>query len=225
MGGNTVEYITGLIHRNAFSHKMLSQSQQKRSFEKAFERKRLDQVTIGDFCIENTVFKVLSGVNGFFDIKTSRNSKFNYGISVIKETSTSATIFSEEEQVTKTHLIQLFSTISINHIWTAEFYKYDTDKSWSEKLVTKIQQMEKGVAIDYVKRDISKFGKISRALKGQKLSVSSDNNYYHVRDLEIYFEELEKSSNIANAAKKSIRNLDVNTIQSLIFNGVKYTLK
>lgn len=85
--------------------------------------------------------------------------------------------------------------------------------------------MAKGEAIDYVRKDIKKFGKTLRLLKGQKLSVSSDNNYYLVRDLEIYFDELEKSPNITEAAKKSIRNLDVNTIQSLIFNGVKYILK
>lgn len=200
-------------------------SQQKRSFEKAFARKQNDYVKISDFCIENTVFKVLNGVQNHFNIRTAQNSLYNYGKSIIEESSTSATTYGEEERVTKTYLIELFSTISINHIWTAEFYKYETDKNWPEELVTKIQKMAKGEAIDYVRKDIKKFGKTLRLLKGQKLSVSSDNNYYLVRDLEIYFDELEKSPNITEAAKKSIRNLDVNTIQSLIFNGVKYILK
>lgn len=207
----------------------MDRSHQKRSFEEAFARKQFDQVKINDFCIENTVFKVLN--KRPFDGKdsntvlTAHDSRYIYSESIIKNSSTSATIFSKEEHVTKTFLIELFSGISINHIWTAEFYKYDKDKDWPEKLVRKIRKMKKDEAIGYVKNDIQKIGKILRVLKGQKLSVSSDNNYYLVRDLEIYFDELETSSNITEAHKKSIRNLDVNTIQSLIFNDVKYILK
>lgn len=60
---------------------------------------------------------------------------------------------------------------------------------------------------------------------GQKISLKSDNNYYMVRDLNIYFDELSKSNDIDTAVRNSIRKLDINTLQSLIFNNVKYILK
>lgn len=46
-----------------------------------------------------------------------------------------------------------------------------------------------------------------------------------VRDLEIHFNLLNDDKSVDEAHRQSIRNLDVNTLQFLIFNGVKYILK
>lgn len=207
-------------------------SQRKRSFEEdAFKRKKLKYVKTNDYYVENTVFKVtgqqscFEPSSKFLSVKTTLNSKFSYGEEVIKEVATSATMFSEEKKITKTALIKLFSSLSINDIWSAVFYKQETDQNWQEELVAKIQGMQKDDAVKYVKNESNTFGKIIRELKGQKISVTSDNNYYLVRDLYIYFDCLEESSSVLKAEEKSIRNLDVNTLQSLIFNDVKYILK
>ena len=85
--------------------------------------------------------------------------------------------------------------------------------------------MPKNDAVKYVKENFTTFGKITRELAGQKILPTSDNNYYTVRDLKIYFEELDKECGAEMAARNSIRKLDVNTLQSLIFNSVKYVLK
>lgn len=201
-------------------------SEQKRSFEEAFKRKNLDRVEINDYHTECTVFKVLKSDHGDnFYVKTSQNFIYSFGEEVIKETSTSATLFDSEKRITRSEMIKLFSSLSVNDIWSAVYYKRETDKNWQEELVAKIQKMEKNAAVKYVKNDFYIFGRIIRKLKGQKISMTSDNNYYLVRDLDIYFDCLDDSSQIATAEKKSIRNLDVNTLQSLIFNGVKYILK
>lgn len=84
--------------------------------------------------------------------------------------------------------------------------------------------MNKEEAVKYVKKDFTTFGKIKRQITGQKILLKSVNNYYTVRDLNIYFEDLDKNG-VEIASKNSIRTLDVNTLQSLIFNGVKYILK
>lgn len=112
----------------------------------------------------------------------------------------------------------------MNDIWFATFFKQNTDNNWQDELVAKIQSMEKDDAVKYVKKDFNTFGKSLRELVGQKITLKSDNNYYMVRDLKLHFDEL-NTKNLKEAAKKSIRNLDVNTLQSLIFNGVKYILK
>lgn len=198
----------------------------KRSYEEVFKRKPLHCVKVDDFYVEHTVYKVNRrlGESDSFSIKTAGNSLFSYGESVIKETSTSATIYTTEKKATKTELIELFSNLSLNDIWFATFLKYDNERSWQDELVTKIQSMGKDDAVKYVKKDFSTFGKSLRELAGQKITLKSDNNYYIVRDLNIYFDEL-KTNGLEAAAKKSIRKLDVNTLQSLIFNNVKYILK
>lgn len=200
---------------------------QKRTFEEAFERKNLNSVKVGDFYAETTIYKV-TGVNGkdnSYDVITTSNSKFQYGEKTITDTATSATIFETEMQVTKTDLINLFSKISIHDVWLAVFYKNNTETNWQDELVTKVQGMEKNEAVKFVKKNFSTFGKITRELTGKKLIMSSENNYYTVQDLNLYFDELQKKGNSTQAEKNSIRKLDVNTIQSLIFNGVKYNLK
>lgn len=201
-------------------------STKKRLYEEAFDRKRLDSVQVGDFCVEHTVYKVLkrNNITNAFEIKTSQKSKFQYDECVIKETATSATIYTSEKKATKTELIELFSKLSINDIWFATYLTHEKNQNWPEEIVTKIQSMKKEEAMQYVKKGFTTFGKMARELTGQKIYLQSDNNYYMVRDLNIYFEEL-KTNEPEVAERKSIRTLDVNTLQSLIFNNVKYVLK
>lgn len=201
----------------------------KRSYGDAFKRQPLHHVLEDDFYVEHTVYKVIGPCEGthnrgFFNIKTSQNSNFDYGESVIKETAISATQYTNVKKVTKTTLIELFSDISINDIWFARFFTYDKNNEWQEKLVTKIQSMEKDDAVKYVKKDFTTFGKSIRELVGRKIALKSDNNYYLVCDLNIYFEEL-RTFSPETAAKNSTRNLDVNSLRSLIFNNTKYILK
>lgn len=199
----------------------------KRSFSTAFNFKPIKHVQVGDFYVEHTVYKVnkQSTEPYYFDIITSQNSKFQYGESTIKETSTSATLFTSVKKVTKTELIELFSKLTLNDIWFATYFTQDKNKNWTEELVAKIQSLEKSEAVKFLKKDFTTLGKMLREIAGQKILSQSDNNYYLVRDLNIYFDELNTSGVVETAAKSSIRQLDVNTLQSLIFNSVKYILK
>lgn len=199
----------------------------KSSCKEAFKRKSLDCVKVGDLYVEHTVYKVIKPCDEkdfSFNIKTAENSNFVYEKLVIKETATSATLYTCVEKTTKTVLIELFSNLSINDIWCATFLKHDNDGNWQDELVTKIQSMKNNDAVKYVKKNFTTFGKSQRELAGQKITLKSANNYYMVRDLNIYFNEL-NTNGLKLAAKNSIRRLDVNTLQSLIFNGVKYVLK
>lgn len=196
----------------------------KRVYDEAFERRKLQCVEVHDFYVEHTVYKVLRHHNKSYSIQTAENSKFSYGEEIILETATSATSYTSEKKATKTDLIKLFSNLSLNDIWFAMYYTQDEDNSWHEKLVEKIQSMDKDDALKFVKNDFTTFGKTKRELVGQKINFKSDNNYYTVRDLNIHFDEL-LNNNSSMTAKKSIRKLDVNTLQYLIFNGVKYSLK
>lgn len=201
----------------------------KRLYEEAFERKKLQSVKINDFYVEHTVYKVnrlqrKEISETIYSIQTAENSKFSYGESIILETATSATSYTIEKKATKTELIELFSNLSLNDIWFAIYYTQDKDSGWQEKIVEKIQSLDKDKALKFVTNDFRTFGKTKRELVGQKINLKSDNNYYTVRDLNVHFEELSIIGHEL-AAKKSIRNLDVNTLQCLIFNGVKYLLK
>lgn len=202
-------------------------SQQKRSYERAFMSKKLNGVKINDYYVETTVYKVLrkSFQVNMFDVLTTRNEENSYGGRIITDASKSASIFETEEKLTKTELIKLFSIISVNDVWSAVFYKQETSENWQEELVSKIQGMRKDDAVKYMKKEFYTFGRVVREMRGRKISHTSNNNYYLVCDLDIYFDEMERTSNIATAEKSSIRYLDVNTIQSIIFNGVKYKLK
>lgn len=201
----------------------------KRLYEEAFERKKLQNVKINDFYVEHTVYKVnrlqRKGISEtVYSIQTAENFKCSYEETIILETATSATTYIIERKATKTELIKLFSNLSLNDIWFAIYYTQDKDSGWQEKIVEKIQSLDKDNALKYVKNDFKTFGKTKRELVGQKINLKSDNNYYTVRDLNIHFEELTTSGHEI-AAKKSTRNLDVNTLHCLIFNGVKYLLK
>lgn len=198
----------------------------KRLYDEAFERRKLQSVEINDFYVEHNVYKVLKreGSNIRYTVQTAENCKFSTDGDLIRDLATSATAYTAEKKATKTELIELFSNISINDNWSAVYYTLDKDSSWSEKIVEKIQSMDKDSANKFVKKDFTTFGKIERNFVGQKIHLKSDNNYYTVRDLRIYFDEL-TASNPTNASKISIRKLDVNTIQCLTFNGIKYSLK
>lgn len=200
----------------------------KRTYDEAFKRSPMNFVKEDDFYVEHTIYKAtkpqFNAKNFFFNINTTENLKFEYHESVIKGTATSATMYTMEKKATKTELIELFSLISINDIWNVKFLKNNDDPNWQADLVAQIQSMNKDDAVKYVKKDFKTFGKTTRELIGQKVALRSDNNYYTVRDLSIYFDEMDKNG-VEEAGKKSIRKLDVNTIQSLIFNNIKYTLK
>lgn len=201
---------------------------QKRTYEKAFVQKKLNTVKVGDFYSETTIYKVVNEMTSNknnFNVITTANSKFQYGSKTITDVARSASIYESEMHLTKTDLIKLFSVISTHDVWSAVFYKLETETNWHDDLVTKIQSMEKKDAVKFMKMEFKTLGKTKRELTGNKLCMSSDNNYYTVRDLNLFFNELEKTGNSSQAEKISIRNLDVNTIQTIIFNGVKYTLK
>lgn len=198
----------------------------KRVHEKAFDHKKLKNVEVGDYLVEHTIYKVKrKNVKDSFEVKTSKNMKYDYGIDVIKDTATSATLHTSEIKATKTELIKIFSSLSINDIWSATYFIQDKSATWQEELVVKVQSMPKDDAIKYVKKDFTTFGKTKREMVGHKISPNSDNNYYIVRDLNIHFDALEEGVDVGVAAKDSIRQLDVNTLQSLIFNSVRYILK
>lgn len=203
----------------------------KRMYEEAFERRKLTCVKVGDFYADHTIFKVLEDTNQScypgldYPIRTTEKLEFSYGHSCIVGTATSATTYTSEKKATKTELIELFSNLSLNDIWCATFYTLDKDSGWQEEIVEKIQSMDKDSALKFVKSDFTTFGKTTRELIGQKIQLKSDNNYYTVRDLSIHFDGLAKGKSPTEAAKKSIRKLDVNTLQCLIFNSVKYLLK
>lgn len=202
----------------------------KRLYDEAFERKKLQKVEIGSYYVEHTVYKVLKReIPGYCKfnmhiIQTAGKSEFSYGERIILDTATSATTFTSEKKATKTELIELFSNLSMNDIWCATYYTLDKDSTWQEKMVEKIQSMDKDSALKFVKKNFNTFGKTIRELIGQKVNLKSDNNYYTVRDLEIHFDELTNVDSVA-AMMKSIRKVDINTLQSLIFNSVKYILK
>lgn len=199
---------------------------QKRSYDEAFQPKEVESVRLDDYFVDNTVYKTsFCNLKDYFTVRTMSNKVFDYHEDCIKKTSTSATCYNMEKKVTRTDLIKLFSMLSPRDVWTAVYYKYETDEKWEEKLVAEIQGMQKDDAVKYVKQRFRLFGKIERKLTGQKTSPSSDNNYYLVRDFDFYFEELKNGSDTTVSMKNSIRTLDVNTLQSLIFNTVKYTLK
>lgn len=197
----------------------------KRTYEDAFKQKPLQDFEIGDFYVEHTVFKVIEQINpDSIQIKTMQKSTFDYGVDVIKETATSATLYSRVKKTKKAQLIELFNVLSMNDIWHATFFEQNNDDKWQEDLVAKIRSLGRKDASKYVKRNFATFGNTLKELSGQKLALKSNNNCYEVRDLNIYFNELD-ANGAEMASKKSVRKLDVNTLQSLIFNGVKYVLK
>lgn len=194
----------------------------KRSFEQAFERKPLKRVDRDTFYVEHTVYKVLRNA-ARYNIVTEGNDKFTYGESVIVNTAMCATMFENEIYTNKTELIKLFSAISVHDVWHATFLKQDKEKEWADQLAASLQSMSQTEAAAYIKKEHTAFGKTLREITGKKLSPTSDNNYYLVRDLNIYFDEM-ATNGIENAKKNSVRNLDVNTIQTLTFNNTKYIL-
>lgn len=61
--------------------------------------------------------------------------------------------------------------------------------------------MKKDDAIKYMKKNFTTFDNPIRDLAGQKTALNSDNNYYMVRDFNIFFEELKENS-LETSAKK-----------------------
>ena len=193
----------------------------------AFKYRKLNRIELNDICILTHVYQIDSERPGTtkFNVTRNDNTKYWYDPKVIRNTSVSATFFEKVEKLTKTGLIKLFASFSINDIWSAEFNTIAKDDDWLEDLATKILEMKKCEAKKYIKKNYTSFGKTKRYLIGQKISPSSDNNYYTVRDLTIHFDALKEGCDVEIALKNSIRKLDVNSIQFLVFNGVKYELK
>lgn len=206
---------------------MAKRASEKEAIAEAFKYRKLNRVELNDICAFTHVYQInkeLSDSTGF-NVTTSDNTAFWYGRNVIQRTSTSATFFEKVEKLTKTGLIKLFASLSIHDIWSAEFETNAKCDSWMEDLIAKIVEMKKCDAKKYIKNNYTSFGKTKRYLIGQKILPSSDNNYYTVRDLKIHFDLMTEGCNAEVAQKDSIRKLDVNSLQYLIFNGVKYELK
>lgn len=201
----------------------------KRSYKQAFEHRFLNNVEVGDFYVKIDMYKVTSrdeyNINESYNITTTENNELRYGAEVIKKRSKSATAFDQEQTLTKTELTELFANISISDVWSAEYQTFDKTKEWQKELAETIQGLTVYKASDYVKKNFGSFGKVNRKIIGHKINSNSVNNSYIVRDLTIHFELLEEGVNVNMAERQSIRNLDVNSLQYLIFNGVKYVLK
>lgn len=198
----------------------------KRTYAEAFERKFLKEVKCGHFYVKIDMYKVnCRNVSGRYSITTTENNNFSYASEVITKRSKSANAFDREEVYTKTKLIELFAALSPNDVWSAQYQTYDKSNEWQKKLAETIQNQTTAEASTYIKQNFGSFGKIDRTIIGHKISQNSNNNYYMVRDLEIHFNLLNDDKSVDEAHRQSIRNLDVNTLQFLIFNGVKYILK
>lgn len=201
----------------------------KRTHEKAFERRYLNNVEVDNIYVKIDMYKVTSKnedrCSESYNITTTENNEFSYNAEVIKKRSKSATSFDQEQTLTKTELIELFANISINDVWSAQYQTFDKTKEWQKELAETIQGLTVHKASDYKKKNFSSFGKVTRAIIGHKINPNSVNNYYMVRDLAIHFDLLAEGVDVDIAHKQSIRNLDVNSLQFLIFNGVKYVLK
>lgn len=201
----------------------------KRTYEKAFERKLLNKVEVGDFCVEICMFKVdkkiKKGLTDGYSVITTENKPFFYGLGVIEKRSKSATAFNQEQQFTKTELIELFANMSIHDVWSAQYQTLNKTKEWQRELARTIKGQKINEASDYIKKNFASFGKVNRTIIGHKINPTSVNNYYIVRDLTIHFDLLQEGKSEQDAHSQSIRSLDVNSLQFLIFNGVKYILK
>lgn len=198
----------------------------KRTYENAFERRFLKDVEEGGFYVQIDMFKVRKKLGLFvYDIDTTENDHFQYGKDVITKRSKSASAFDREQTCTKTELIDLFANITINDVWSAEYYTFDKGDDWQKELTATIQGLTFEKASEYIKKHFSLFGKIKRRIIGHKINHNSDNNYYVVRDLVVHFNLLDLGESVHDAQRQSIRNIDVNSIQYLIFNGIKYVLK
>lgn len=201
----------------------------KRTHEEVFERKYLSKVKLNDYYVKIDMFKVLkededSEYKTRYYIQTTENNNFKYDENVIKRRAKSATFFDRVEPVTKTELMEIFSKLSIHDVWSAEYEILDKSKDWQKELAKIIQNQSADEASNYIKKNFKSFGKLARTIIGHKIETDSMNNYYTVRDLEVHFNLLNDRF-VSEAENQSIRKLDVNTIQYLIFNSVKYVLK
>lgn len=198
----------------------------KRTYETAFVRKFLKNVKVNDYFVKIDMFKVTNEKReGSYNITTTENNNFSYCEEVIVKRSKSATAFDCEQTFTKTELIELFANLSVNDVWSAEYQTFDKTKEWQKELAATIQSLPVDKAGEYIKKNFASFGKTSRAIIGHKINPNSDNNYYTVRDLAVHFDLLENRKSVQEAQNQSIRKIDVNSLQFLIFNGVKYVLK
>lgn len=111
-----------------------------------------------------------------YKIRTTENNEFSYGNDVIKQRSKSATSFNRVEKITKTELIELFASISVNDVWSADYLTYDKTKEWPINLVETIQKLSVDDAAKYIKHNFASFGKVSRSITGHKVNPNSDNN-------------------------------------------------
>lgn len=185
----------------------------------------MQDVKVNEIFVKIDMFKVIDRTEYGCSIITTEKNNFSYDDGVIKKRSKSATAFDQEQTFTKTELIELFACISINDVWSAQYQTFNKTAEWEKELAVTIQGLTVDQAAEYIKKNFGSFGKTSRTIVGHKINQSSGNNYYMVRDLAIHFDLLQEGKSIQEAEKRSIRNIDVNSLQYLIFNGVKYILK
>lgn len=105
----------------------------------------------------------------FYSIRTTEDNDFKYAYNVITKRATSATDYHDIKEFTKTELMELFATLSVNDVWSVEYLTYDKNKEWSEDLAEKIQGMAKDDAATYIKKNFKEFGKNSRIMVGHKI--------------------------------------------------------
>lgn len=196
----------------------------KRMLEEAFKRKCVKKVRVGDFYVKNDIFKVKKNDfhHIFFTTIEGSIGKYNYDYT-LKEAK-SATAYDDNKVITKTQLKEIIDALSINDVWSVGYKKRVANNYWSSELWEDLQDMEDDEAASYIKKNYTTFGQVNRYLTCQKIVHNSINDYYTVRDLERHFELLERYGS-DKAFEEPLQSLDLNSIQYLIFNKVRYSLK
>lgn len=198
----------------------------------------------GDLLSEVTKYKVTdSTLYGRYNQIKCKNlgdgSDIYITESYLKKTCKFADYFDKTEKVTKDNkkdgtlgIRSIFESIPENIVFTVVFKKQDTaktNKALNEEIeaktneiaerLTKVKKSRKGVleaAIgeirNIIKNPISDHNEGElRTLRGWKLETNSIDGKYKCIDADI-------------ADSNNIRLVNINTIQELIYNGVKYTL-
>lgn len=183
----------------------------------------------GSILSETSFFIVQSITNKDITVKDDLGNILTIGNPYVEKILNSADSFSSEEKKTMTELAELFIN-SPRIAMTVAFYKKDTAKT------IKAFQAEKAAKIAEIRNarvsDIEGLlsnlieTPLSKIIPGE-LRVMKGRHYGHIDELgRIHFIDMEQTRDISKPDYDSRkREVDPRTIQFLIVNGVKYSLK
>lgn len=204
----------------------------------------INKIKVGDVFSEESHYKVISILNNSFKFQhIESGTKVTIEKAYVKELLNSADQYTEVKEVTKEDkkdgtpgIRTIFDSIHSGQVFTVVFKKQDTIKSAKKfnsevdkiakkvcEEIDKVKNSKKGVA-DWAKKTIyalmnNPISKIEegeiRTLRGYKLQFNSRDGKYRCLDMDI--ERTTKES--------GERFVNINTIQELIYNGVKYIVK